>query len=119
MLRARALAHPNDAGALADLAEGELLLAGGDPSAALAAIDAALALDPESIRLRFLRATERDLHGQFDEGFADHVRVIDGKVSLSRHRPRIAGPNGHSVGSRRQRLGEWPGPQRCVLCKLR
>lgn len=76
-LRARAAAHPNDPGALADLAEGELLLAGGDPAAARAAIDAALALDPESIRLHFLSASEHDLHGHFDAGFGEHVRVID------------------------------------------
>lgn len=76
-LRARAAAHPTDAAALADLAEGELLLDGGDATVALRAIDAALALDPTSVRLRFLRATERDLHGHFEEGFGEHIQVID------------------------------------------
>src|SRR5688572_14025074 len=61
-IRARAAAHPNDPDAIADLAEGELLVDGGDPARALSAIDAAIA---------------RDLHGAFDEGFAEHVRVID------------------------------------------
>jgi len=76
-LRRRAAIRPLDPITLGALAEGELLLTGGDAARAEAAISRALELSPESLQLRYLAATERELHGDLSaalDGYLDVVR---------------------------------------------
>ncbi len=77
-LRRRAAERPSDTLALNALAEGELLLAGGDPARAEAAIVRALELSPDDLRLRYLQAVERKLHGDLDEALDAFIDVIRG-----------------------------------------
>ncbi|HEY8428907.1 MAG TPA: DUF3857 domain-containing protein, partial [Sandaracinaceae bacterium] len=75
-LRLRARQLPNDPDAQRALAEGELLLANGDPSRAGAQIERALALAPDDVRLHYLRAVERELHGHLSAALDAYLEVI-------------------------------------------
>lgn len=75
-IRRRAAESPNDPNAQAALAEAELLLEGGDPEAQRAAIDRAMALRPDDIRLTYLSALENDTHGRLSAALDDHLRVL-------------------------------------------
>lgn len=75
-LRRRAEARPSDLSAQYNLAEGELLLPGGDASRARSQIARAAELAPEDIRLAYLAATERELHGDLSEALDGYIDVI-------------------------------------------
>lgn len=75
-IRRRAAAAPSDPAAQSALAEAELLLEGGDPEAQRAAIDRALSLSPDDVRLHFLSAVEHDTHGELSAALDEHLRVI-------------------------------------------
>jgi len=75
-LRRRAAERPTDPMAASALAEGELLLAGGDASRARAAIDRAIELSPETLRLRLLSAVEHELHGELDAALDGWLDVL-------------------------------------------
>lgn len=75
-LRQRARELPNDPDAQRALAEAELLLSGGDATRAHAQLDRALALSPDDVRLHYLRALERELHGHPSEALDAHLEVI-------------------------------------------
>lgn len=75
-LRQRARERPNDPEAQYALAEAELLMRGGDANAAAAQIDRAAALRPNDIRLTYLRAQERKLHGHPREALDHYLQVI-------------------------------------------
>lgn len=75
-LRRRAAERPEDPDAQRALAEGELLLAGGDPARAAAQIERAAALAPTDLRLTFLAATERELHGSLSAALEGYLEVI-------------------------------------------
>lgn len=74
-IRRRAEDAPNDPAAQRALAEAELLLEGGDPSAQRAAIDRALALAPDDLGLHFLSAVEHDVHGALPLALDEHLWV--------------------------------------------
>ena len=75
-LRRRAASSPSDPAAQRALAEAELLLDGGDPSAQRAAIDRALALAPDDLGLHFLSALEHDTHGALSAALDEHLYVL-------------------------------------------
>lgn len=75
-LRQRARERPEDPAAQIALAEGELLLQGGDASRARAQIERAAELSPDSLRLSYLDATERSLHGDLSTALDAHLDVI-------------------------------------------
>ncbi len=75
-LRQRASERPTDPDAQRALAEGELLLHGGDPARADAAIQRALTLSPDDIGLHYLHAVERELHGQPSDALDAYIDVI-------------------------------------------
>ncbi len=79
-LRARARALPNDPSAQTALAEAELLLRGGDASAAHDQIGRAIALSPNDLRLKYLRGIERELHGHPAEALDAYLAVVRGAV---------------------------------------
>lgn len=82
VIRARAAAAPDDPAAQAALAEAELLLEGGDPEVQRAAIDRALSLAPDDLRLHFLSAVEHDTHGELAAALDEHLAVITTAASL-------------------------------------
>jgi tetratricopeptide (TPR) repeat protein len=75
-LRQRAAERPHDPAAQRALAEGELLLHGGDPARADATIQRALALSPDDLGLLFLHAIERELHGHPADALEGYLDVI-------------------------------------------
>lgn len=75
-LRRRAAERPDDPAAQRALAEGELLLTGGDAGAAEAQIQRALALSPDDLGLHYLRAVERELHGHPSDALDAYLEVI-------------------------------------------
>lgn len=75
-LRRRAAERPTDPYAASALAEGELLLAGGDGSRARPAIDRAIELSPDTLRLHLLSAIEHELHGDLDGALDGYLDLI-------------------------------------------
>lgn len=75
-LRSRAEERPDDPIAQYNLAEGELLLTGGDAERAREQIARAAELAPEDIRLTYLAAVELGLHGDLSEALDAHIEVI-------------------------------------------
>ncbi|HHH29861.1 MAG TPA: DUF3857 domain-containing protein [Polyangiaceae bacterium] len=76
-LRRRARLRPQDPMAARALAEGEMLLEGSDPARAAAAIERATQLDGDNVRLLFLGAIERELHGDPSAALHGFLRVIE------------------------------------------
>ncbi|MCB9595775.1 MAG: DUF3857 domain-containing protein [Sandaracinaceae bacterium] len=77
-LRRRAAERPDDPDAQRALAEGELLLEGGDPSRAAAQIERASQLAPGDLRLRYLAASEQELHGSLSAALDGYLAVVAG-----------------------------------------
>lgn len=75
-LRRRADENPNDAGAWRAVAEGELLLRGGDANQARARIDRARELAPNDLSLIYLSANEHELHGALSDALDDYLEVV-------------------------------------------
>lgn len=75
-LRRRAAERPQDPLAQRALAEGELLMRGGDPTAAHDAIARALSLAPDELGLHYLHAVERELHGHSAEALSAYLEVL-------------------------------------------
>lgn len=75
-LRERARSAPNDPNAQYALAEAELLLEDGDATAAEAQIRRAMALAPDDLRLHYLAAVERELHGHPSAALDGYLEVI-------------------------------------------
>lgn len=75
-IRQRARQRPRDPAAQAALAEAELLLEGGDPAAAAAALERARRLRPDDLGLLFLHAVEREAHGHPAEALSAHLELI-------------------------------------------
>jgi tetratricopeptide (TPR) repeat protein len=74
-LRRRAAERPDDPIAQRALAEGELLLPGGDAGAAHAAIQRALSQAPDDVGLRYLHAVERELHGHAADALEAYLEL--------------------------------------------
>lgn len=75
-VRTRAAARPNDADAQRELALAEALMDGGDPTHVAAALDHALQLAPDDVRLVFLRGLEDDGAGKLDTAFTHYVKAL-------------------------------------------
>lgn len=75
-LRRAASERPNDPEIAALVAEAELLHAGGDPARAATAIEHAVALAPDDIRVRFLHVLERDVHGELDAAYESLIQTL-------------------------------------------
>lgn len=75
-LRRRASERPDDPAAQYALAEAELLLEGGDSARAHAQILRARELAPHDVRLTYLDAMERELHGHLSEALDGYLEVL-------------------------------------------
>ncbi len=86
-LRRRADERPDDPDAQRAVAEGELLLRGGDATQARARIDRARELAPNDLTLLYLSANEHELHGDPAAALEEYLALV---VGAARSRSPLA-----------------------------